>query len=321
VNDDFDLDARLRAGARAFPPAPAPDSAQLRDVLTASRRRSRRTQGSVLACATAAVTGGAALALRDPQAGESVEVAGPATTSPDLTSALPPSTAEWDGRVRELLCTPDGLVRGEVPPDAQVLTISSGPDWALPEPVVVTVEGETVTSSDPAVDPTSALADDPVWTLMLGPDDDTPGFGHLVMVMAPFQTLGPHEITMTAGGRTGTLHLSSDEQDAWMAHLPATDPATDLFATVDEHLDIGWSRVEAICAAVPRADDVEPDTTTSVPAAPPTTEVPADDPSSTTTSTVPADHADPVAPATTVPPTLSDDAPTTAIITPSTTIP
>jgi len=89
MNPDHDpIDALLRSGSRAYPQAATPDAARLRHVVTTARRRDRRARGTVLACASALVAGGAALTVRtDGSAGSGGEEAALSAASAPTTAA------------------------------------------------------------------------------------------------------------------------------------------------------------------------------------------------------------------------------------------
>jgi hypothetical protein len=263
VNDDSDLDARLRAGARAFPPAPTPDSGRLRDVLTTSRRRRRRAQGSVLACATAAVAGGAVWAVREPQATQSVEVAAPESTTTAPVPPAPPGSV--DEQIRDYICGPEhfSAVTGEPSPYLLYLAPTEA-GGELPADLEVRIDGFEVLVSAPPGDPhadpiapaTSPEGAPPLWTLVVvgssvmgEPLSGAVASADVVVVLSPVE-LPARELEITAGGVTSVLELSSHD----------LAPAEVVTQTIEAPgVVVEWVTVGALCSSA--AVDPAPPTT------------------------------------------------------------
>jgi hypothetical protein len=207
-----------------------------------------------------------------------------------------------------------------------VILFSTIDGRALPTDLTMTIDGETVFSNDPDVEPSPAVTE-PIWALVIAPGQAGPHVDDLMVIMAPEES-GEFEITLSAGGESGTVTVHDDGVGGSLVWATADDASGGLLASLG--VEVAISPLDALCASATPAGDADPDTTTSVPAMPATTApgsaeasattaVPADDAPDTTTSTVTADHADPVAPATTVPTTHSAEPPPTTIITPPTT--
>lgn len=261
MNDDFDLDARLRVGARAFPPAPTPDSTRLRDVLTTSRRRSRRAQGSVLACGTVAVAGAAGLALREPAEPELVAAAPSVPESQGTTAvpafAVPDAVSEVCDFPREY--TVDGDLAAT--PEGIPIYVIYGSGWGLDQGL----PGTAVILDGIDLYPTYGAR---------GGGTDGPDEGIDLLVVPLLD--GEHQITVSVGGNEHTLTFVADTD---LRIVPPSAPGPP---------DIGVARLSVLCGGN-QEGTVEATTTLPGPATTvPTGQLaPTEGPSAPTTSTVP----------------------------------
>jgi hypothetical protein len=234
MTDDRDLDAQLRAGARAFPPAPTPDSSRLRDVLTTSRRRSRRVQGGVLACAGLAVAGGTALAVSGGQPSRPAVVARATSTAIAGTEpASPPPAPTWQGLATHYCANEYDTTYGEL----NVLIVSNevpGRDLA-DEFQALTVDGYDVLDGPPAPD------GEYVW-----PREIVIDASHMSIM---FASLGDHELALTVDGVTSTFDVLEDPGDViWPLRL----------ASQIDGLTFEWQPLDELCESPPPTTSPDP---------------------------------------------------------------